>query len=62
MPIENIHAARGNPTGDMNSLTSISASDLIWQIDIHYTISYDSVLGSGAQGAATLNLEMKHPL
>lgn len=28
-----------NPAGDMNSLTSISASDLIWQMDTYYTIS-----------------------
>lgn len=41
MPIENILAAWWNPVGDMNSLTSISASDLIWQMDTYYTISYD---------------------
>lgn len=41
MPIENILAAWWNPIGDMNSLTSISASDLIWQMDTYYTISYE---------------------
>lgn len=41
MPIENIPAAWWNPIGCMSSLTSVSASDLIWQMDTYYTISDD---------------------
>lgn len=41
MLIENIDAAGWNPSGNMDSLASISASDLIWQMDTHYAISYD---------------------
>lgn len=41
MPIGNILTAWWNPTGDMDSLTSISASDLIWQMDTYYTISHE---------------------
>lgn len=41
MPIENIPAAWRDPIGDMNSRTSISAFDLIWQMDAYYTISND---------------------
>lgn len=61
MPIENICAAGWNPIGDMNSLSSISASDLIWQMDTYYTISYDRCARQWSAGAATLNLEIKHP-
>lgn len=62
MPIENILAAWWNPIGDMSSLTSISASDLIWQMDTYFTISYDRCARQWSAGCCHFEFRNKTPL